>query len=259
MAISAPIRNCRRLSGYPFSLTREMSIRFFGYFASENERATGVRAISLPGFLFLYPRIVRQTNVPNISVGPSFLSSPSFFHPWSAVHRYGHRCTSWPSLQAPSLVFLTLLFGSCPSPPPPLFPRAGSSTLLSRKLFGFPLFQREIAREPNNLDNLSSGTRGKRKKERDSSLHTEDVSSFGNEPIRVLRSFHCKWFITGSCNCFGCWSIRESNHYSSGAASIRSVARKRYMIDRAHPSSSVEAELLPTPPHSNCHPAETYT
>lgn len=70
MAISAPIRNCRRLSGYPFSLTREMSIRFFGYFASENERATGVRAISLPGFLFLYPRIVRQTNVPNISVGP---------------------------------------------------------------------------------------------------------------------------------------------------------------------------------------------
>lgn len=57
-------------SGYPFSLTREMSIRFFGYFASENERATGVRAISLPGFLFLYPRIVRQTNVPNISVGP---------------------------------------------------------------------------------------------------------------------------------------------------------------------------------------------
>lgn len=43
MAISAPIRNCRRLSGYPFSLTREMSIRFFGYFASELRERTGNR------------------------------------------------------------------------------------------------------------------------------------------------------------------------------------------------------------------------
>lgn len=123
MAISAPIRNCRRLSGYPFSLTREMSIRFFGYFASENERATGVRAISLPGF-FLYTLELCANDVPNISVGPLplFFPLPALFLPpligRSPPRSAMHLLTLAPG---PPLVFLTLLFGSCLSSPPPFF------------------------------------------------------------------------------------------------------------------------------------------
>lgn len=211
MAISAPIRNCRRLSGYPFSLTREMSIRFFGYFASElRERTGNRRSRDISSRLLLSIPSNRTPNkrskylcrpLPSSSPLPALFLPPLIGR--SPLRSPMHLLTLAPGPLAriSHITFRILSFSAA------FFPRAGSSTLLSRKLFGFPLLQREIAREPTT-SRIYRTKRAEKERERDSSPHTEDVSSFGNQPIRVLRSFHCKRLlrdrVVGSYNCFGC-------------------------------------------------------
>lgn len=176
MAISAPIRNCRRLSGYPFSLTREMSIRFFGYFASENERATGVRAISLPGF-FLYTLELCANDVPNISVAPPppLLSSPrplssTLDRPFTAtVSDAPLDPRSRPPPRISHVTFRILSFFAAslfPSPPPSKVPRP--CCRLSYSAFRCSTARSHASPQPREF--IERNLRRERKRERDRSL-----------------------------------------------------------------------------------------
>lgn len=80
MAISAPIRNCRRLSGYPFSLTREMSIRFFGYFASGKRAARTNGQQAFARYLFPASSFYTLESYAKQTFQIS-LSAPSFLFP----------------------------------------------------------------------------------------------------------------------------------------------------------------------------------
>lgn len=158
-------------SGLPFSLTREMSIRFFGYFASKQ------RANCAPGTFQISLSVLSLSQTPALLIpGIVFTGTVS-----DAPFDPG---------PGPILVFLTLLFGYCLSPPPPFFRSTRSPTLLSRKLFGFPLRwfrarSRVHARPTENLSNeIFGGTNSPRPR-------AVDVSSFGWERSRpVLRRLH---------------------------------------------------------------------
>lgn len=123
--------------GYPFSLTREMSIRFFGYFASKRtERAASVAISRLP-----MPRILRQERS-KYPCRSSFAPPPCLwpFTPSGSPSIHGQQCTPF-DLSLGPLVFLTLLFGSHLSRRLyPLAARSCSERSQSRESFGFPLF-----------------------------------------------------------------------------------------------------------------------